>query len=541
MQKLFIYISFIFIGTRCAQIAQLSGGKKDISPPKIISCSPNNASLNFNSKTIEIQFDEYITLKDVANQFIITPQLKEIPEFQTHGKKLKITIKENLQPNTTYKLSFGNAICDLNESNILQNFEYIFSTGSIIDSLALHGKILNYLDKKPESQILVGLYFKNSPDSIIYREKPLYVSKTSMDGNFNFNYLPDTYFRILAIKDQNKNFLYDGSDEQIAFTKELVHAGDSSNIVLNLFKEKPTKNFIKKYYSPEYGKAYIIYNKSQLDIKEVSAKGLIQYKLNILKDTLSLYYDNKFDTLEVFIKHKSNITDTAYIKTFTEISVNKQYDNGSIKYNLKTNLNSILDFFDLPTFELNVPIQSKNIGIQKIQLSEQSDSGFINLPVSLILDTGLVNSFKLKANFKQETNYILTINKGSLTDTRKRINDSVTYKFKTTSEDDYSVLKMKLIFPKKENYLVRLLNDKEQIIIERIVEFSLTSASEKIIEYKDLIPGNYFIRVVEDINKNGLFDEGNYFLNQQPEVIYINPTPIKLLAGWEIENEWILK
>ena len=529
------------MGTRCAQITPLSGGKKDVNPPKVISCSPNNASLNFNAKTIEIQFDEYITLKDVANQFIITPQIKETPEFQTQGKKLKITLNENLLPNTTYKLAFGNAICDLNESNVLQNFEYIFSTGSIIDSLELHGKIINSLDKKPESQILVGLYSKDANDSVVYKEKPLYICKTNQDGNFNFNYLPNNYFRILAIKDQNKNLMYDGSDEQLAFTRELVHPGDSSNIILNLFKEKPSKNFIKKSFSPEYGKAYVIYNKSQTDIKDVTAKGLIQYKLNFLKDTLSLYYDNKFDTLEVFVNHQNQKTDTIYIKTLTELVFNKQVNSGSIKYNLKSNLNSVLDFFDLPTFELNVPIESKNIDAKKIKLIEQLDSGFISLSTILLKDTGLVNSFKMRAEFKQESNYILTIKQGALTDNRKRTNDSVTYKFKTTTIEDYAVLKMKLMFPKKENYLIRLLNDKEQLIREQAVEFSLASTSEKIIEYKNLIPGNYFIRVVEDVNKNGVFDEGNYFLNQQPEIIYINSTSIKLLPGWEIENEWIVK
>jgi hypothetical protein len=34
---------------------------------------------------------------------------------------------------------------------------------------------------------------------------------------------------------------------------------------------------------------------------------------------------------------------------------------------------------------------------------------------------------------------------------------------------------------------------------------------------------------------------GDYFLNKQPEIIFVNTTAIKLLAGWEIENEWIVK
>jgi hypothetical protein len=121
------------------------------------------------------------------------------------------------------------------------------------------------------------------------------------------------------------------------------------------------------------------------------------------------------------------------------------------------------------------------------------------------------------------------------------MNDSVSYQFKTTALDDYAQLKMKLLFPKKENYLVRLLNDKEQLINEKVVELSLTSTSEKIIEYNNLLPGNYFIRVVEDANKNGLFDMGDYFLGTQPETIFVNSTAIKLLAGWEIENDWIVK
>ncbi len=541
MQKLPIYICLIFLATRCAQITPLSGGKKDTNPPKALIYSPENTSLNFNAKTIEIQFDEYITLKDIANQFIITPQVKETPEIQIHGKKLKIIFNEQLLPNTTYKLAFGNAICDLNESNVLQNFEYIFSTGSAIDSLMLHGKILNSLDKKPEAQILVGLYSQEASDSIIYKEKPLYITKTNSAGIFIFNYLPNMPFKIVAIKDQNKNLLYDGSEEQIAFTKNLIHPGDTSNITLNLFKEKPSKSFIKKSLSSEYGKVYIIYNKSQTDIKNVRAKGLLQYELNPFKDTLAIYYNNKFDTLEVYVDHDARKIDTVYVKILSETKYNKQFADKLIKYELKSNLNSSLAFFNQPSFELNVPVESKNIYLEKFELIEKLDSTSKPIPFIIAKDTGLITSFKIQADFKQETNYLLIIKKYAILDNLNRTNDSVAYKFKTTIIDDYAQLKMKLMFPKKENYLVRLLNDKEQLINERSVEFSLTSTSEKLIEYSNLIPGVYFMRVVEDANKNGLFDMGEYFLNKQPESIFINPLPIKLLAGWEIENEWIVK
>lgn len=527
------------MSTQCAQITPLTGGKKDETPPKVLKFNPENTSVNFKSKVIEIEFDEYIVLRDVANQFIITPQTKEVPDIQALGKKLKITFNETLLPNTTYKLAFGNAISDLNESNVFQNFEYIFSTGPTIDSLRLSGQVLNALDKKPAAQILVGLYDIKSNDSIIYKAKPLYICKTNEGGYFSFNYLPGASFKMVAIKDQNKNLLYDGSEEQIAFSKEFVNPKDSGTISLLLFKETPTKSFIKKTFSSEYGKAYIIYNKPQLNITQVIAKGLTHYSQSRLKDTLILYYANKFDTLETFIKYESKKTDTLYIKVLSGTAFEKQ--NKTFKYNLQANFSTTLPFYELPTFILNVPVDSKNIITDKISLIEKKDSVVKKLAFSILKEEDLITTFKIQSEFKPETTYTLILQKAAITDNAQRVNDSIAYQFTTSSIEDYAQLNMKLFFPKKENYIIMLLNTKEQIVDERRVEFALNSTSEKIIEYKNLIPGNYFMKVVEDVNKNGLFDTGDYFLKNQPETIFVNPLPIKLLAGWEIENEWIVK
>ncbi len=529
------------MSVQCAQITPLTGGKKDTMPPKPILFLPENASVNFNSKTIEIQFDEYIALKDIANQFIITPQLNESPEIIVIGKKLKITFRQSLQQNTTYKLAFGNAITDINESNVLQNFEYLFSTGNILDSLSIRGKVVLFNNKKPVSQVLIGLYPNNSSDSIIYNSKPLYITKTNDLGIFKFNYLPNETFKIVAIKDINKNLVYDGSDEEIAFNKNLVNPTDTIFTTLYLFKEPSQKNFIKKSYSPEYGKAMIIFNKPQLYIKQIKANGLIKYDFNTSKDTLSLYYTNQYDTLQTYIINELGNTDTVYTKIMPKELLEKQKNNKLIKYSITPSFSSFLPYFELPVFNLNVPVKSKNIDKNKILLIEKLDSLSKLIPFNIITKDDWASTFKINADFQADKNYILYFKNGALIDDSKRYNDSVSYKFKTTSEDDYATLKIKIIFPKKENYLVRLLNEKEELINEQILQLSLTSTSEKIIEYKNLIPGNYFVRVVEDANKNGLFDTGNYFLKIYPETIFINNAIIKLLPGWEIENEFKLK
>lgn len=540
MQKLLLYICILVISVRCAQITPLTGGKKDVTPPRVLESEPANASLNFTAKEIEIRFDEYIVLKDVANQLIITPQTKELPEVEASGKKVKIKFNEALLPNTTYKLAFGNSITDLRESNILPDFQYVFSTGNVLDSMKLTGQVMNAFDKKPEAQLLVGLYPPDAPDSVIYKEKPLYITKTSATGNFSFNYLPGKPFKLVAIKDQNKNLLYDGSEERIAFTDTPVQPGDTVPVSMLLFKEVPVKSFIRKTASFEYGRAYIIYNKPQPDITEVKAKGLVSYAQNAQKDSLTLYYTNKLDTLTTFISY-SSAKDTAYVKIPSKNSVEKLQKNNAIRYTLSSNLNGSMPYYELPRFDLNFPIEDGNIHEANISLTETRDSGAVNMPFTILKNAGPVTAFTVQATLKEEGSYKLVLREGALTSNDGRTNDSVAYNFKTTTSDDYASLNMKLFFPKKEKYIVMLLNDKEMILKETPVEFSLASTSEKLIEYKNLLPGNYFIKVVEDANKNGHFDAGDYFLHQQPEAVFINPLPIKLLAGWEIENEWIVK
>jgi uncharacterized protein (DUF2141 family) len=67
---------------------------------------------------------------------------------------------------------------------------------------------------------------------------------------------------------------------------------------------------------------------------------------------------------------------------------------------------------------------------------------------------------------------------------------------------------------------------------------SLTSSAEQTFRFKDLIPGNYFVRVVEDKNGNNKWDTGSVLEKKQPETIYFNAQAIKLLADWDSETEW---
>ncbi len=198
-------------------MGSMTGGYKDETPPTLLSSKPLNYSVNFNSQKIELVFDEYIALKNVNQELIISPPLPKKPDVRIKNKSIIIDLKNELRENTTYTLNFGKAIADNNEGNPLTNFEYVFSTGSYLDSLSVKGTIINAFSLQPSKEpFIIGLYDEKE-DSIPLKEIPVYVGKTNDKGHFQINNIKADTFRIFALKDLNFNLIFDLPNEEIAF------------------------------------------------------------------------------------------------------------------------------------------------------------------------------------------------------------------------------------------------------------------------------------------------------------------------------------
>ncbi len=215
-------VKYLFAGTvviisGCAKIGSPTGGPKDETPPVVVESNPANKSTEFKGKRIEIKFDEFIQLKNVYKELIISPPLKERPETKLKGKSLVIDLKNELRENTTYTLNFGNAIADNNEGNVLSDFEFVISTGSYVDSLSVTGKLVNAFNlKPPDDQVYIMLY-ENLNDSAPYLEIPAFIGKTNKEGIFALNNIKSDTFKIFALQDANSNLLFDIASEKIAF------------------------------------------------------------------------------------------------------------------------------------------------------------------------------------------------------------------------------------------------------------------------------------------------------------------------------------
>lgn len=521
-------------------MALLSGGQRDLTPPKFLSSIPVNASVNFKGKTIELSFDEFVKVSDLANQLVITPQTKEMPLVEARGKKVVIKFNEELLPNATYRLFFGNAIMDMHESNVLTNFEFVFSTGSFIDSLKLSGTVKNSFNLKPEKDVLIGLYDANENDSVIFQKKPLYFSKTELSGNFKLSYLPKSNFKAFAFTDKNKNLMYDGGEEMADFQDQLVQIPSDSIINFKIFKEESHKKFIKRSYSPYYGLAYVIYNKTllnQVEAFEKSQSELISFRPTE-NDTCKIYYYNVYDSLKLIIKHSENdITDTVRIGVSTKELADKLIKDKKLSFDMKLEPldGGKLMFNKKPIIAFNRWMDESKMDLSKVRIVSKTDSLISKTPLTTVIAS---DKIEIGNTFKPNTEYQLIVNRSAFADRSGIESDSVKLSFKTTARDDYATLNLKLFFPKKENYIIQLLNAQDAVMAEQFIELSLTSSAEQMLHYSFLLPGNYFVKVIEDVNHNKKWDTGKIIGQKHGENIYFNAQPIKLMADWDAEIEW---
>ena len=539
--KILLLITVIFAFNRCAQVAPLTGGVRDTTPPKLIEALPVNKALNFSSGLIILKFNEFVKVKDITNQLLVTPKLKTEPEIEADGKKIKIKIKkEELLPNTTYRFYFGKAIADMHEGNVLNNFNYVFSTGNYIDTLKLSGLIIEEFNTRPVGDMVVGLYdSKAIQDSLIYITAPNYVSRTNENGEFMFENLPKTEFKIIAFTDKNKNYLYDGETEKIAFRDSNIVLVSDSLIKLRAFQEEANKIFIKKINSPYYGYSNIILNKrdkiSIFPLNKSEDKNLYFPLNSIERDTVEIFYSALYDTLKLISANfSSKKTDTIIINLPKQNLIFKKYQN--IKTNILGGKLPLHSNIQLTFLSIMDTIKTD---LSKIKITSKEDS-LIN---QMSVKAHWISPYKLQfaGKFKPGTNYSLKIDTATFYSENKLYNDSIQQNFKTESKLDLGKLTLKLLFNKKQNYILQLLNDKEQIVFQNYISISLAGSNAKTIEFTDILPDTYHAKIIFDDNEDKKWNTGNYLRKSQPEKVIIHSKAIKVVSDWEVEEEILIK
>ena len=525
-KHLLFFISYIFILQSCARKGTPGGGPKDEDAPIMVVAKPAYESINFKGNSIRIYFDEYIVLKDLNKKLIISPPFKNpalITPQGTPSKYINIKIIDTLKENTTYTFNFGDAIQDNNENNKLENFKYVFSTGNFIDSLTLKGSVIDVLAKKKEKNYNVLLYKIDSTynDSIIYKRKPDYVTKTLDSVNFNFSNISEGKYRVFALEEETSNYLFNSKTDRIGFfDKEITLPKDSiidSPIIL--FSEDQPYEF-KRGKEIKKGKIQFGFTGKQENIKvemlsSVPSDFKSYYKLNKEKDSLNFWHTPvDLDSLNFIVTNKDNIDTT---KVFLR---KKQIDSLSVSTNIKSRS---LHFKDTLTISTNTPIIDYDL--EKFNLTV-SDSIDLDFEVKKLAFDKLGVFFDMKTQSK----YRLKLLPKAIKDLyNTQTKDTLNYLFITKQVEDYGSIIMDILKEVEKPVIIELLaNDK--------VEQRVYLTSSQKVEFTLLDPKKYTIKAIVDENENGVWDTGDYLLKRQPEEIIYFPQELELRANW-ILNE----
>lgn len=521
-------LGVILVIASCAQINPLSGGERDTTAPQLDSARtyPLSGTTNFTDKEVKIKFDEYIKLNKPSDNIIITPQLKNKPEITAHNKKLSIIFQEDLEPNTTYTISFNGAIQDITEGND-SVFQYVFSTGDYIDSLSLSGQLKNAFTNGPEKGWLVGMYpviTEQGFDTLAATTKPTYIAQTGNTGNFSLNYLKSGRYFLFAIEDKNRNMLYD-EGEGIAFPENPIITLDSvtSGVQLASFKESGTDELrISSTRFTHPGKLTFI-----LDGADSTTDFSVTTSMDLLQEET-----NRHDSLIFWLSSNP----TARMQFF--VSLNGEKDT------LKPVYSGIPDKDSDPSVQLTSNVFNtrlkpgenlKIISSEPISRYDQGGFRFYDKDSAAIMISSQQGDLR---TIEFESAHLpvayMEIDSAALTSVYNNINSRnqrIIFENYDSSWFGTLILNVDTLF--SVPVIVELM-DKSGDVVRR------TSFGEKLV-FQHMAPGNYRIRLIFDRNNDGEWTTGSVSEGRQPEGVLYFKGEVTVKSKWEKEVDWKLK
>ncbi len=512
----------------CAQLGVPSGGEDDKTPPQIVKSVPENESLNFTGSEIEITFDEFIQLKDIQNQLIVSPPLNERPEVTVKRRTLKLEFQEELRENTTYSINFGEGITDYTAGNVLRNFTMAFSTGNELDSLELKGTVKDAFTAESKENVKVMLY-TSYEDSLPKTTRPVYFAQTSESGDFSIKYLPEGEYKIFVLEELDGDFMYNDFGENIAFLDSLIplHSTDTIPpvIELNLFNEEKDLGYITSIKSDSLGASKIAFSAAQNTIQITNETNDFYEKWVPNRDTLYLFSENS-DSFYL------NRTDTRFsdaevlIDTVDILEYMLESSVISEKIRLTPEFKERLVFSDSLNFRVNRPIQSLDTSLINILVD---DSVKVN---NYTLENASPFQFSLSVPSKTLARYKYEFLPGSVVSEFGGLtHDSLIGSWKYLEQKEVGEVTLKFELPYDTGF-IQLVSDNGKNTISRKVK-----QGDEVL-FKNLKVGNYSLKFIHDLNQDGKWTTGRYDLKLQPERLIKFPQKIEVRANWEQEFIW---
>ena len=211
--NILLSLGYALLLVSCANQIPPQGGPVDTTPPKIVSTYPAENTLHFSDKHLDFEFDKYVEHRSAEESIFISPHIADL-EFDWSGKELEVTFTGGLRKNTTYVVNVGTDVKDLRSppNRLAQAYTFAFSTGADIDRGGIRGKVFPAKPADHPEGVMIFAYQLSgiNPDTLDpRRQNPDYITQTGLNGAFYLQHLAFGAYRIVAVRDEYRNLLYD--------------------------------------------------------------------------------------------------------------------------------------------------------------------------------------------------------------------------------------------------------------------------------------------------------------------------------------------
>lgn len=583
----YIIAAFLLLAGACAKMSTPTGGPRDRTPPAVVTSMPANGTKNFNGREIEIEFNEYIVLDNINEKFMVSPPVKKKPRVFTRGKSIRIQFDEQLRDSVTYTLYFMDAIKDLNEGNILDNYRFVFSTGSVIDSLSLTGNVYSAFNLEVPEKTTVLLYRKTA-DSAVMKELPDYLSRVDQTGYFRIDNISPGKYRLFALKDDDNSKTYNRVEEPFAFLDTLISVTPEKNFIavppdtvkhettikLQTRPQTNTRAPQAKEKAPEpvalQGVYKLILFEGQkrahyLAKSSRDAKYKLTYILSMPPDTMKYELtipdskpDSWFmetsryrDSITVWLTDSSlysqplintlfryPFTDSLGINGYKLDTIPMRFSFPKVPKSVKTSKRTVLAIKSSQgalkpgqsmVFDSETPLKQPDT--TKIQLYTIFEKSRERMPYSFDRDSLHSGRLILRAKLNEGGQYLFVADSAAFSNIYNEVNDSIGLRFSVREKDTYSKLSLELKNV-PGNSIIQLLDNTERLIEQQKV------SSDGTITFPLVDPGQYRIKAIYDVNGDGKWTTGDFFSKRQPESVSYYPDVIEIKQGWDVTQPW---
>ena len=583
MKKHFwIIVCMALIGAGCANRGiGPQGGPKDTVPPMPLGATPENGSLHFQGNKIDVAFSEYLQLDNVGQNLVMSPPQQRPPEVKVRGKHLHIHFVDTLRDSTTYTLDFGNAVCDFTEKNPFSNYVFAFSTGSVIDSLEIRGRVYDAQTLNPLSGIFVGIH-DNLHDSAFTRMPFARTARTDAQGAFCIGNMRVGTYRLYAVEDISHDYRLT-SGESFAFadgtlspevhphylTDSLGHDSligyDYGPADLLLWMSKPEQqrlylarafreqqHLMKFYFScpPDSLPSFRALRPSEWDstasdIGWVDPMPYIYPQYSKDRDTVTLWFTDSIAIAQdsMFFELRYRRTDSLYQLEWTVDTVRaiyrapimsakalkaKKRRDENRKLEIKSNASKKFEIYDTLRITCSTPLMT--IEQDSMHLFERKDTVLKQVKFTLLPYDTLPMQLTLLAPLGAGKQYELQLDSAAMHDIYGAPSKSEKFTLTVKTQEEYSTLRVK-ITPFRADARIQVLDAKDKVLRE------LPAVPEGAF-FQYLKPDTYYLRLYLDTNADEQWTPGSWDKHRQPETVYYFPDKLQTKSNWDFEEEW---